>query len=206
MPLENVSIKSEDNSGALIVDEDNELRIICLTSPSTPAPKNLEIFIGREKMNAVQVQKSVLESNLIQLTGSMKISKVNRDLNDMTIKCVSSWSGRDKSTTITKEGIVRLNVFYPPSHIRIETRAVKWNDNLVASCAEGIKGNPSPRFEWKLNGRTLGTGPSIDVKVSKSDNRKILECLAVHTSFKSAAEIKIRTQKAIKVECKFFDF
>ena len=204
VPLEEVYVQSDENSGALVVDENNEVKIVCQTSPSTPAPSSLTMFIGTEALKNVQVQTSMLENNMMRMIGTVKISKIPRNYNDQVVRCVSHWNGRDKSNKLTKEGRARLNVFFPPSHIRIDTRPVKWNELLVAKCDQGIKGNPTPQFEWRLNGRALGTGPTIETKVTKEDDLKTLECVAVHTTFQDAKEIRIRTDRQIRVECKFW--
>ena len=205
VPLKSVAIRSDDDSGALVVDEHDEVQIICRTSPATPAPENLRIYIGNELLNNVQVQISTLGDEMKQVIGTVRVKNVVRNVNDKLVRCVAEWRGRDQSSVgvVVKEGRARLNVFFPPEQIRIETRQVKWNELLVAKCIAGIAGNPTPQFEWKLAGRFVGTGSEIEIKVDKKDDRKILECVAVHTTFADTSESRIATKRQIRVQCKF---
>ena len=145
------------------------------------------------------------------MIGTVKITKIPRSYNEKMVRCVSRWVGRDQSETVTKEGRARLAVFFPPSHLRINTRqVVPFHELLIAKCEQGVKGNPTPKFEWRLNGRSIGNGNeigignSIEYKVGKEDHLKKLECIAIHTTFQDAKEIRVRKERQIRVECKYF--
>jgi len=56
VPLAEVLVQSDENVGALVVDEHRELTVVCQTSPSTPAPMSLQILIGQNVLTDVQVR------------------------------------------------------------------------------------------------------------------------------------------------------
>ena len=64
-----------------------------------------------------------------------------------------------------------------------------------------IKGNPTPTFEWRLDGRFMGNGKTLEAKVSEKDDRKVLECTAIHQPLKGATQ-RVKTTSQIRVECK----
>jgi hypothetical protein len=68
--------------------------------------------------------------------------------------------------------------------------------NLLLS----IKGNPTPTFEWRLDGRFMGNGKTLEAKVSEKDDRKVLECSALHQPLKGATQ-RVKTTSQIRVQC-----
>ena len=144
-----------------------------------------------------------------QITKFYIFNDIFRDYNGKEVRCESVWTGKkgengpDPNKTVKKSAAVPLNVFYPPTQLEIISRDVKWNELLVAECKTFDSSNPSPKFEWRLGGRTVGKGPELEIRVEKKDDRKLLECLAVHTTFQNPSDITKTATKHIKVECKF---
>ena len=78
VPLTALSLKSDDDSGALIVDEKSNLKILCETSPATPPPDSLQIFVHGKRLENVQVQRSTPQTQLHILKAMVTLKNVPR--------------------------------------------------------------------------------------------------------------------------------
>ena len=78
VPLTSLTLKSTDQSGALIVDEKSNLKILCETAPSSPPPQSLNIFVGEKRLSKVQIQRSTPETDLHVLKAMVNLPNVQR--------------------------------------------------------------------------------------------------------------------------------
>jgi len=196
MPLTSVDLETTDFSGSILVDKDDDVQIKCSTSATYPAPNGIEILIGSAKLSNIQIQEQ-RSGSLTKLTAIGKLNNVPVDYQNQRVTCSSSWTGT--MDTAEFKDIASLTVFHAPESLSISASTVKYGQLLVATCNERIKGNPTPTFEWRLDGRFMGNGKTLEAKVSEKDDRKVLECSALHQPLKGATQ-RVKTTSQIRVQ------